>query len=81
MGLQLGKWKGMFIKDNITGNQYVTIRAETFITFMVEIISKECAGNGPELQLVVVKGPEVGVAHAAKDFELRIGWFLVEENF
>ena len=48
---------------------------------MVETISKECAGNGPKLQLVVVEGLEVGVTHAAKDFELRIGWLLVEENF
>ena len=62
----------MFIKDNITGNQYVTIRTETFIALVVETISKECVGNGPELQLVVVEGPAVGVAHAAKDFELRI---------
>ena len=62
----------MFIKDNITRNQYVTIRAKTFIALVVETISKECARNGPELQLVVIKGPEVGVAHAAKDFELRI---------
>ena len=62
----------MFIKDNITGNQYVTIRTETFIALVVETISKECVGNGPELQLVVGEGLEVGVAHAAKDVELRI---------
>ena len=39
---------------------------------MVEVISKECAGNGPELQLMVVGGSEVGVVHVAKDYELRI---------
>lgn len=81
LGLQVGKWEGMLIKDNITGNQYVTIRDETFITFVVETISKESVGNGPELQLVVVGGLEVGVAHATRDFELKRKWIFVEENF
>ena len=37
--------------------------------------------NGPELQLVVVGGSKVGVTHVPKDFELRLGWVFVEENF
>lgn len=68
--MKLGKWKNLFIKDNIAGYiNTASVNFNAFESFVRYAIAKEHALSGLELKFAIIVGPKIGPAGTTKNMQ------------